>query len=60
MGALYNMAARNKSLAAAIARAIKDFNPELIPIWFERKLFNQRGKCNGIKNIERSICRQNL
>lgn len=29
-GALYNMAARNKMLAHAIAAAVKDFNPQLI------------------------------
>jgi len=29
-GALYNMAAKNKEVAASIVRAVKDFNPELL------------------------------
>ena len=29
-GALYNMSARDESIAASIAKAVKDFNPELV------------------------------
>ena len=48
-GALYNMAARNKSLAAAIARAIKDFNPELILYGLSGSFLISEGKALGLK-----------
>lgn len=48
-GALYNMAAKDKSLAAAIARAVRDFNPELVLFGLCNSHLIQEGEALGLK-----------
>jgi UPF0271 protein len=50
-GALYNMAAKNKLLANAIARAVKDFNKELILFGLSGSHSISEAKAIGLKTI---------
>jgi UPF0271 protein len=47
-GALYNMAARDKPLATAIARAIKDINPDMILYGLSGSFLISEGKSMGL------------
>lgn len=48
-GALYNMAAKDKDLAAAIAKAVHDVNPDLILYGLAGSYLISEGKAAGLK-----------
>jgi UPF0271 protein len=48
-GALYNMAAKDPSLAAAIAQAVKDFNPKLVLFGLCNSQLIWQGEALGLK-----------
>jgi UPF0271 protein len=48
-GALYNMAAKDSSLAAAIAQAVKDFNPKLVLFGLCNSHLIREGEALGLK-----------
>ena len=51
-GALYNQAARDPELAACIARAIRDFNPELKGIGLARSVLIDALRAEGLTALE--------
>jgi UPF0271 protein len=51
-GALYNQAARDPTLAACIARAIRDFNPKLKVMGLARSVFIDALRAEGLTALE--------
>ncbi|MBS0380960.1 MAG: LamB/YcsF family protein [Proteobacteria bacterium] len=55
-GALYNMAARDRALAEAIARAVRDFNPRLILVGLARGALVDAGRDAGLAVQREGFC----
>lgn len=55
-GALYNMAARDRELADAIARAVRDFNPTLILVGLAASALVDAGRDAGLAVQREGFC----
>jgi 5-oxoprolinase (ATP-hydrolysing) subunit A len=55
-GALYNMAARNRDLADAIAHAVRDFNPVLILVGLAGSALVEAGRSAGLAVLREAFC----
>lgn len=55
-GALYNMAARDRALADAIARAVRDFNPRLILVGLAGGALVEAGRAAGLAVQREGFC----
>ena len=50
-GALYNMSAKNKTIAKTIAQAVKDFNPELVLYGLSASYSISEAKAAGLRTV---------
>jgi UPF0271 protein len=55
-GALYNMAARDRALAYAIAAAVRDFNPTLILVGLAGSALVEAGRAAGLRVQHEGFC----
>jgi len=55
-GALYNMAARDRALAYAIAAAVRDFNPTLILVGLAGSALVDAGRAAGLRVQHEGFC----
>ncbi|MDE2055052.1 MAG: LamB/YcsF family protein [Xanthomonadaceae bacterium] len=55
-GALYNMAARDRALAYAIAAAVRDFNPTLILVGLAGSALVDAGRAAGLRVQREGFC----
>lgn len=55
-GALYNMAARNRTLADALAAAVRDFNPTLILVGLAGSALVDAGRAAGLAVQREGFC----
>ena len=55
-GALYNMAARDRALAYAIAAAVRDFNPTLILMGLAGSALVEAGRAAGLRVQREGFC----
>jgi UPF0271 protein len=55
-GALYNMAARDRALAHAIAAAVRDFNPTLILVGLAGSALVDAGRAAGLRVQHEGFC----
>jgi len=55
-GALYNMAARDRALAEAIARAVRDFDPELILVGLAGSASITTAREAGLAVVQEAFC----
>jgi UPF0271 protein len=55
-GALYNMAARDRTLAHAIAAAVRDFNPTLILVGLAGSALVDAGRAAGLRVQQEGFC----